>query len=499
MLLTNVAEVKSKIPNYVISIAEELQKNNYEAYLVGGSVRDILLGKDPSDYDIATNAYPEAVEKLFEKSIPTGAKFGTMVVVVSDEKGERFDVEVTTYRSEADYVGGRWPTKVTFTKTIEEDLGRRDFTINAIALDLQNFDSEMPLVALLKDPFDGIKDLGAKIIRAVRNPLERFTEDGLRPVRGCRLAAQLGFTIEPATFAAIAPTNYITEKVSSERLREELMKLLLNSSKPSIGLLLLQQSGLLKLIIPELEEGIGVTQPEFHAEDVFTHNIHAADVAEDSVKLAALLHDVGKPRTMTKDEHGTHFYGHDMVGAKMVQEIMQRLKFSNNEIDRVVNLVRWHMFYYPSADWRRASSSDDKNSVSFTPEYAEKVAAEKGSPYQGGWTDGAIRRLIKNVGGEDAIDDLMKLRIADATANPFSEFNPQELDVLAERIADVRAKAMAIKLSDLDISGSDLMQELKIEAGPQLGKLLNYLLDQVVEDTALNKRETLLELAKKFI
>jgi poly(A) polymerase/tRNA nucleotidyltransferase (CCA-adding enzyme) len=484
------------IPSYVFAAADTLKQKGFEAFLVGGSVRDILLGKTPSDYDIATNAYPEVIAEIFSKSIPTGAKFGTMTVLMSDEHGETFDLQITTYRSEEDYFGGRWPAKVEFTKTIEEDLARRDFTINAIALDLS---AEIGSPQLLRNPFDGLRDLELGIIRAVRDPLERFTEDGLRPVRACRLAAQLNFKIEPATLAAMTQTNHVTAKVSAERLRDELMKLLLKSSKPSIGLRLMQQTGILKLIIPELEDGMGVTQPEFHNDDVFEHSLQACDNAEDSVKLAALLHDIGKPPTMTKDEHGTHFYGHDLKGAEMTAVIMQRLKFPNSEIHRTANLVRWHMFYYPSADWRKSTVSDDDNSVSLTDEQVGKVLAEKGERQQGGWTDGAVRRLIHNVGGEEQIDELMKLRIADATANPKHKFNPKELDALAERIADVRAKDMAIKVTDLNITGSELIAQLQITAGPLVGETLRYLLDLVIEDVQLNNRETLLDLAAGFL
>ena len=495
-------EVQNLIPGYVIEIAEVLQKNNYEAFLVGGSVRDILLGKEPSDYDIATDAYPEKIEQLFEKSIPTGAKFGTMVVVMKDEHGESYDVEVTTYRSEADYVGGRWPSKVAFTKTIEEDLSRRDFTINAIALDLQNFDTDMKLADLIKDPHSGMKDLKSGTIRAVGNPIERFTEDGLRPVRACRLAAQLGFKVEPATLAAIKPTNYISEKVSVERFRDELLKLLDNAHKPSIGLKLMHKSGLLKLFLPELEEGIGVTQPEFHDDDVFDHSLLTCDVAEDRIKLAALLHDIGKPRTMTKDEKGTHFYSHDVVGAEMTREIMQRLRFPNAETERVANLVRWHMFYYPSADWRKEVNSRDeleRDGGLLDHDIDETLASEKQEKVQGGWTDGAVRRFIRNVGGQDAIDDLMRLRIADASANPKSPFNPKEIDALSERISEVRAGQMALTINDLDLTGHDLMNEFNKEAGPWLGQTLGQLLELVIDDPALNRKDLLLVKAMKYL
>lgn len=475
------------IPSYVIKIGEELQKENYKAYLVGGCIRDILLGKNPDDFDIATDAEPEEIERIFPKSIPTGKKFGTITVITEDEKGEKFDVEVTTFRSEADYFGGRWPVKVEFTKTIEEDLKRRDFTINAIALDIQRFDDgDVPVHEILIDPFGGLLDLQNKIIKAVCDPIERFSEDGLRPVRACRFASQLEFSIETKTFAAIKETLHITKRISVERFRDEFLKLLLKSSKPSKGLILLKDSGILEIFIPELLEGIDVVQPEFHADDVFTHSLKACDAAEDSIKIAALLHDVGKPRTKTEDEKGIHFYGHDILGADMAEDILRRLKFPNSEVARVKSLIRWHMFYYPSSEWR------NENDVS-------QVSYDRNESVQHGWTDGAIRRLIKNVGGLDAIDDLLKLRIADQTANPKYKFNSKELEVLSERIAKVKEEEMAIKISDLDITGEDLMKNFNLSPGRIIGNTLNYLLEKVIDDPILNKREKLLELSESYI
>jgi len=470
--------LKSQIPSYVLKVSETLVKNGYEAFLVGGSIRDLLFGKIPEDFDIATNAYPEQISALFTKSIPTGAKFGTITVISEDNNGEKFDVQVTTYRSEADYVGGRWPSKVEFARTIQEDLSRRDFTINSIALDLASL-KENETNYVLIDPYNGQKDLQSKLIKAVGNPIERFEEDGLRSVRACRLASQLKFTIEENTFEAIKQTLHITKLVSVERFREELMKLLLKSPKPSIGLNLLKESGILAIFIPELLEGVDVVQPQFHSDDVFTHSILTVDEAEDSVKLAALFHDIGKPRTIIKDDKGTHFYGHDVKGAEMTEEVMKRLKFSNAEIEQTVKLVRWHMFYYPSADWR--NSEDPKSNPAH------------------GWTDSAIRRLIQNVGGLDSIDQLLKLRIADQLSNKKYEFNREELDAISKRIAEVSAKEMALKISDLDITGSDLIENFNITAGPIVGKILNHLLEAVIEDPGLNKKFDLLYLAKQFI
>jgi poly(A) polymerase/tRNA nucleotidyltransferase (CCA-adding enzyme) len=513
MLNLDYQNLIQKIPKYVLVISEVLETNNFEAHLVGGSVRDILIGKQPQDYDIATNAYPEDIQKLFPKSIAVGAKFGTIVVVIEDENGERFDVEVTTYRSEADYVGGRWPSKVEFSKTIHEDLSRRDFTMNAIAINLQlmakSRENNDPISALdivkterniqevLIDPFDGIKDIESGIIRAVRDPLERFTEDGLRPVRACRLASQLSFEIEQETFEAAKATNHITKLISVERFKEEFVKILLKSPKPSVGIRLIDEAGILQIFIPELLEGKNVNQPQFHIEDVFSHSLHACDVAEDSIKLAALLHDVGKPRTKSEDGKGVHFYGHDQLGADMVVEIMKRLHFSNDEIDRTEKLVRWHMFFYPSGDWRKTNLGS--NSVAPSDDFLDPVIKGKNDNEKFGWTDGAIRRMIIKLGGEQNFTDLMKLRIADATSNPKSPFNPKEIDVLAKRVSDVLAQESAFKISDMNISGQDLMKEFSLEPGKQIGEVLKFLFEKVIDEPILNEKSKLLEMAKDYL
>jgi|GEM_PF-273742 len=686
-------EFKEKIPSFVWTAAKELKEHGFKAYLVGGSVRDLYLGRVPFDYDIATDAYPEQVAKIFAKSIPTGAKFGTMVVVLPDENGENFDLEITTFRSEADYFGGRWPAKVEFTKTIEEDLERRDFTVNAMALNL-NSDS-LDLI----DPFGGQVDLAAKVMRAVGDPLARFEEDGLRAMRACRLASNLGFTIDAQTFAAIPTTLTILAQVSVERIRDEFMKLILKSPMPSMGIEHLRKSGILAVIMPELLEGIDVVQPQFHTDDVYSHSLKALDIAEDRIKLAALLHDIGKPRTKTEDDKGVHFYGHDVVGTEMTKEIMQRLKFSNAEIEHTTTLVRWHMFYYPNADWRKQKSltpveetspgefiltimrhsqnelalKDEiygQSTDSLTPqgvaianeaiirlkqdipaldavvasalprakETAEIMAQGYGLNYTfdsrfnerflgalqgytwpqfaqefpelaamgthkplimevvpggetmsslvsrvkvglfnlakhnwgkhvllvshlgaiqilknifrevnpeealpvkdldfceyftvklnikqidpqflsdseleilrqeqvaeqdnaGGWSDAAVRRFIRNVGGEDVVDDLMRLRIADASANSKAAFNPLEISVLSERIAKVRSQEMALKVKDLKINGEDL-KAVGVEPGKEMGSLLNYLLELVIEEPLWNTNEKLLELSRAYL
>lgn len=484
-----IEKIPNDIPTYVYRVSDVLSSNGFEAYLVGGSVRDLLLGKTPKDFDIATNARPNEVQNLFPKCISTGAKFGTVLVVIEDEFGERFDVEVTTYRSESDYYGGRWPGKVEFTNTIEQDLSRRDFTINAIAIDLTKLNrDDILLEEKIIDPYKGQIDLNSKLVRAVGNPIERFTEDGLRPIRACRFASVLDFEIEKDTFDAIGKTLNIVKMVAVERVRDEFNKILLNSHVPSKGIDLLQKTGILSIYIPELVEAKNFYQPQYHSDNVYDHSLKAMDLAEDQIKWAALLHDIGKVKTKTEDENGIHYYGHDIEGAKMSVEILKRLRFSNKEIDRISNLIRWHMFHYPSGEWRKSNEIEEiKNNINSTTQRIEH-----------GWSDAAVRRFIKNVGGEDAVDELIKLRIADATSNSKSSFSNDEIEVFQERIARVRSEDMALKISDLDISGKDLA-EMGYEQGPQYRNILNFLLEEVLEDPTNNQRIILKNLvSKKF-
>lgn len=473
----------NKIPEYVSNTADILINNGFKAYLVGGAVKDILLGNEPKDYDIATDALPDQITAIFPRSVSINAKFGTILVIMSGRDGERHDVEVTTFRKEENYFGGRWPSKVEFTQDLLIDLSRRDFTINAMAIDLDNlYAVGANSFEVVIDPYGGQEDLTNKIIRAVGDPLERFGEDGLRAYRACRLAAVLQFQIDEKTFDAIKQTLNIAKQVSMERVRDEFLKLLKYSPKPSVGIELLRISGLLEFSIPELIECIGVNQPEWHTEDVYTHSLTTMDMAEDSIKLEALLHDIGKARTRSEDESGVHFYSHDTVGAEMTKIILERLKFSNAVIKKVTTLIRWHMFYYPSADWRKVNPLEIINNDMDTK--------------QGGWTDAAIRRFISNV-GEEFIDDLFKLRIADANANPKSTFDPVEIEALQQRISEVRSKDMALKVTDLQINGNDL-EGIGINKGPEMGRVLNYLLEEVIEDPGNNTKERLIELAKEF-
>lgn len=469
-------KLKFTIPDYIQKIARILSKEGYEVYLVGGAIRDIAMGKTPNDYDLATNALPDEMLELFPKSVSTGAKFGTVIALVEDSKKENHDVEVTTFRSEEEYIDGRWPSKVEFVDEIYKDLGRRDFTINAMAIDLplELLDSqEIERDWEVYDPFGGMEDIKLKLVRAVGTPIERFKEDGLRAFKACRLASQLEFEIERDTFEAIKKCIPIAKQVSMERIRDEFMKLLLKSPKPSKGIDLMRESGLLQIFLPELLEGFGVEQKLYHVHDVYWHSLKTCDYAEDSVKLAALLHDIAKPRT---DMGNGHFYGHDVMGVEMIETIMKRLRFSKTEIERVKTLVRNHMFYYPHSQQEGKSNEDMQLSQ---------------------WSDSAVRRFLNRV-GEENVEDLFKLRIADATSNPNSPFNPEEITQLQKHISEVRAKDMALKVSDLDITGEDL-KLIGVQAGPAMGKILNALLDIVIEDPLMNTKEKLLDEAKHML
>ena len=454
-----------------------LGKEGFDCYLVGGALRDLVLGKEPHDYDLATNALPDEMLNIFPKSISVGAKFGTVMALVQDAHGETHEVEVTTFRSESDYTDGRWPTNVEFVGEIDKDLGRRDFTFNAMALDLTSLEldgNEEEKEAELYDPFDGVGDIQKKIVKAVGTPLERFKEDGLRAFKACRMASQLQFDIEPETFDAISKAIPVAAQVSMERIRDEFMKMLLSSSVPSHGIELMRQTGLLAIFLPELLEGYGVEQKLYHHHDVYWHSLKTCDQAHDSVKLAALLHDIAKPKT---DMGNGHFYGHDAIGAQMVEEIMKRLKFPRNEIQRVITLVKNHMFYYPYVNEQ------------MTEEERENVKLHE-------WSDGAVRRFIQRV-GEENIEDLFKLRMADAQSNPTTAFRPEEITFLQQRISEVRKEDMALKISDLKINGNDL-EIIGIKKGPLMGNILKQLLDMVVEDPMVNTKETLLQKAQEL-
>lgn len=435
------------LPNGVKYIIKKLSEHGHEAYVVGGAVRDLLMKKPVYDWDIATDALPKQIMSYFPKVVPTGLKYGTVTVILKDG-----NFEVTTYRKDEKYSDGRHPDKVTFTSSIYEDLARRDFTINAIAYDF--------LSDKIIDPFKGEKDISKKIIRTVGDPIKRFLEDGLRPLRACRFAAKLEFKIENKTLEAIKKSISVFKKVAIERVKDELLKML-SSEHPSIGFEYMRKSGLLKIVLPELFRCINVKQPKkFHAYDVYYHSIYSCDAAPKElplVRLAALLHDISKPDC----KKGNTFYDHDNKGAETAEKIMKRLKFSNNDIKIVTNLIKNHMFNY---------SSD--------------------------WTDAAVRRFIKRVGQEN-VEDLFLLRIADMKAM-HRRMDIRYLQQLRNRIKRILEEENALSLRDLKVNGNDIMKTLKIKQSPLVGEILNYLLENVLENPKLNDRKSLLNLAKQY-
>jgi putative nucleotidyltransferase with HDIG domain len=443
------------VPRVVRDFAAVFREGGFQCHLVGGAVRDMLLGRTHTDFDIATDAHPQQVIPLFRRVIPTGIKHGTVTVHF---KGTIF--EVTTFRTETAYGDGRRPDAVTFTPSIIDDLARRDFTINAIAYDL--------LADRVADPHEGRRDLREGIIRAIGDPSERFREDGLRPLRACRFAAQLGFIVEEATQKAIPGSLDILALVSAERVRDEILKIL-EAPVPSVGLALMRSTGILAVVLPELLEGEGVAQGSFHCHDVFWHSLYACDAApreSPALRLAALLHDVGKPRSLAAGQDGRPtFYGHEKVSAEMTQEILLKLKLPNAVIKDVSHLVSHHMFNY-----------------------------------QEEWSDAAVRRLISRV-GEGSIGDIIALRRADqiGMCHENAQYFPQGLAEFAQRVNDVLESGRAFTISRLAIDGNDIMKDLGLKPGPQIGIILNELLQSVLEDPALNEREKLLEISRKLV
>ncbi|MCL5038597.1 MAG: HD domain-containing protein, partial [Firmicutes bacterium] len=403
------------------------------------------LGQRPHDWDVATAALPEVVMDLFPSTYPTGLKHGTVTVLL---EGER--VEVTTFRREGSYRDFRHPDNVTFTGELAEDLGRRDFTINALALDRRG---------RLVDLVGGRRDLVRHLIRTVGRGRDRFSEDPLRMLRGIRLAAELGFNLAWETWEDLLATAPLLAHVSSERIRDEFSRCLLSPNSIQ-ALERLRLSGLLALFLPELLEGVGVTQNEFHRFTVWEHSLLTVGAirAELHLRLAALFHDVGKPRTRSQREERVHFFNHEQVGAEMTRDALSRLRYPGATIDRVVHLVGQHM------------------SLHYTP----------------GMKDAAIRRVIARVGREN-IPDLVALLVADRRASGTKEggISPGTLELLAR--AEDMLKKDPLSLQDLAVQGQDVMAVTGLPPGPPVGKILRGLLELVLEEPRLNQRDVLLE------
>lgn len=431
-------------------VLERLRKSGQEGYLVGGCVRDLLLNRKPKDFDLTTSARPEELEEIFadKKLILLGKAFGTVGILVNGEL-----IETTTFRADGTYKDGRRPEEIRFSDSLEEDLKRRDFTINAMAMDLEGN---------LYDPYGGQVDLENKLIRAVGDPFIRFEEDKLRILRAVRFAATYDFTIEEKTLEAIKEKSKDINQVSKERIRDELNKILLLDC-PSKGIYLLDQTGLLGQIIPELIPTVGFVQlTPYHDKDLFDHILETVDRTPKKlhIRLAALLHDIGKVATMSVDENGVgHFYGHDKLGAAMAREILKRLRYDKNTIESVSLLIDRHM---------------------------------KASPQMG---KKGLKRMIRLV-GEDLIFDLMDLMIADLIATK-KDRDPSFLLERKKEIQEILDSKTLIDKKSLAISGRDLL-DLGYKEGKFLGQTLDYLTDQVIDEKIANDREALLDLARQI-
>jgi len=445
------------VPQDVLDLCERLRSKGKRAWIVGGCVRDTLVGRAASDWDVATDALPKDLLSIFPRAIPTGIEHGTVTVV---RDGRHY--EVTTLRGEGTYSDGRRPDWVTFVDDIAADLARRDFTVNAIALD--------PRDGKLIDPFDGRGDLQRGLLRAVGDPRERFSEDGLRVLRAARFVATLELALDPATEQAIAPTLDTYRKVAAERVRDEWLKTM-KARRPSLAFDVMRRTGILAVTCPELLEGVEMEQNKWHAYDVWRHGMECMDAClpgqtDPVLRIAAMLHDVGKPRSRAWSEKTQDwtFHDHDRIGAEIAVPIAERLRFSSEERERIVALVRFHLFHY----------SDD-------------------------WTDAAVRRWIRRVGA-NRLGDLYRLNQADVRAKG-RDFEPDlaALNALEAHVSRVLAEGAALSTRDLEVNGHDLMRELGVKPGRIIGELLETLLDAVTSDPALNQRERLIEKARELL
>lgn len=451
------------IPKEIKDIAAVLAAAGFRAHLVGGCVRDILVGKKPKDWDITTNAIPEEIQKIFSGFGGATAEnpatvyenqFGTVGIKTNSEDPTLKIVEVTTYRIEGKYSDKRHPDEVKFAKTIEEDLSRRDFTVNAMAINLHSLKEDAT------DPFGGRIDLENKLIRAVGEPEKRFQEDALRILRAVRFMCQLGFRIDPATEEAMKNNVGLIEFVSKERIRDEFFKLMATDFAHE-GINFMEKIGLLRYVMPELSEGVGVGQNKHHIYSVFEHNVRSLQYSVEQnhsleVRIASLLHDVGKVKSKRGEGPNSTFYGHQVVGEKIVLQIADRLKFPKDMAERIALLVREHMFVY------------DPETV----------------------TDAGARRLVRRVGKEN-LDALFQLREADRIGSGVPKAQPYRLRHLKFRIEKVSQDPVSAKM--LKVNGEDIIREAGIPPGPKIGSILAIILEEVLDDPTLNVKEVLLE------
>ncbi|MEK7495619.1 MAG: CCA tRNA nucleotidyltransferase [Patescibacteria group bacterium] len=440
-----------KLPKEVIALMKKFEKNNYQIYVVGGAVRDSLLNKQVDNWDFTTNATPEQIKKLFPDSFYNNT-YGT-VSIPSKLQTTNYKLptvfEITPFRTESDYSDSRHPEKIEWAKTVEEDLSRRDFTINAMAFD----------GSIIIDPYGGQNDLKNKLIKAVGDPDIRFNEDALRLLRAVRFTSQLGFLIEDNTRNSIQKNALLITKISAERIRDEFLKIL-GGDHPAEGVLFLKSTGLLSYILPEVDVCFTIPQKSpkrHHVYDVGTHLIMALKhcLSKDSItRFATLIHDIGKAKTFHKDEKTDliTFYNHEVVGKKQAEKIADRFKLSNKQKDKLITLVAEHQF-----------------TVSETQ------------------TDKAVRRFIRGV-TKDYLQDMLDLRTADrigSGATPTS----WRTELFKKRLEEVQKQPFLVK--DLKIDGNEVMKILKIKPGPKIGQVLQTLFDQVVEGKIKNEKQAL--------
>lgn len=450
--------MKYDIPQEVRAVIDQLESKKFEAYLVGGCVRDLLRGKTPKDWDVTTDATPEEIQSVFPDSFYEN-DFGTVGVKTESEDPSLSVVEVTPYRIESTYSNARHPDQVTFSKKLEDDLKRRDFTMNAVAYS--------PSQDALVDLYEGESAIRHKKIVAVGNPKDRFAEDALRMLRAIRLSAELDFVVDSETADAIAQNAQSLEKVSKERVRDELSRII-RSDTPMQALFIAQRLGLLTYIIPELEEGMGCDQNQAHSYDVFEHSLRSLQHGADKnysfeVRLAALLHDVGKPasRHFDKEKNDYTFHGHEVIGARMTKKIMRDLKFPKETASTVEKLVRWHMFF------------SDPDAITLS----------------------AVRRMIRNV-GEDHIQELLELRTCDRIGTGRPKEQPFRFRKYKSMVDEALRDPISVAM--LKIDGARVMEITGEGPGPKVGWTLHALLEDVLDDPSLNTEEYLESKAKEL-
>lgn len=446
--------MKVSLTPFVKTIIQKFYDSRFEIYIVGGAVRDLLMGKKVSDWDFTTDATPQEILKIFPDGFYDN-QFGTVGIAHESSKKP---YEITTFRTEHGYSDKRRPDKVEWGKTLEEDLQRRDFTINAMAIKAKNGKTE------LIDLYAGQEDLKKKIIKAVGDPVERFGEDALRMMRAVRIASELGFVIEDATFEAIKMHASSIKEISEERVRDELFKIM-KSDYPYEGVVMLRNSGILLQIIPEIETCFGIEQKSpgrHHIYDVGTHllmSLKNCPSKDPLVRFATLIHDIGKPQTQKIQDGAITFYNHEVVGSRIAKSIAKRLRFSKKQTDKLWVLVRRHQF---TVDERQ--------------------------------TNNAIRRFVRNVGKEN-IKDILDLRVGDRLGGGARETS-WRLEQFKKRLEEVQQQPFS--LTDLKVNGNDVMKILDIPPGPKVGGVLNKLFEEVEEDMNKNNREHLLKRIKEL-